>query len=285
MKVTLNITDDITLSPLAGTTEIQVNCSVAKPITITLPLVKNCSESLTIVVNDTGNNSETNAIHVVSQGDNIATGDTSIKTNGGGITLKNNCSNAWYTVDTANYTFVPYTGATQNVNLGGKTLALGGITSSNVINTAQITNNAVTTAKILDGNVTSAKLAAGAGLAALFTSGVGVNESYIKTADETATALLTADGDTICLVVVHVDTTFSDGDDGTQPIFSLANNGVDFMADSVLTDATVGTTLVFATKVLDEDILSITAIPAVEATNELENGAITVTIISVPASS
>jgi hypothetical protein len=115
--------------------------------------------------------------------------------------------------------------------------------------------------------------------------GVGVNESYIRTSDETATVLLTADGDTACIVMVKVDTTFSDGFDGAQPEFSLANDGVDFMADTVLVDATAGTTYYYGIKVADTKAITITAVPAIPSTYyDDENGAITVTIISNPIS-
>ena len=159
--------------------------------------------------------------------------------------------------------------------------------ATDAVETAKIKDANVTTAKIADSAVTQAKLAAGAGLAALFTSGIAANEGYDKTADETDTPVLAAngasEGDRVALVIVHVDETFADGDDGAQPTFALAvGGGGPFMANTVLADAVAGTVLVFAVAVPEEDAVEITAVPATPATNQLEAGAITVTVLALP---
>lgn len=133
---------------------------------------------------------------------------------------------------------------------------------------------------IANGAVTQAKLAPGAG-------GSGVQESYLRNADETETPIFTAVGDTICTVVVKVDTTFSDGFDGAQPEFSLnvggALYGNVFMPDTVLVNKASGTTFVYGVRVPAGDSIQITAVPAIPSTYyDDDNGAITVTVVAVP---
>jgi hypothetical protein len=151
-----------------------------------------------------------------------------------------------------------------------------------------IQTDAVTETKILDGAVTEAKLAAGAGLAALFTSGIAANESYDKTANTgngTESTIIAADpaDARAVLVIVHVDETFSDGDDGTQPTFAIATSGASpIMADTVLDDATEGETYVYGANLPATETVELTATPAVTATDTNDAGAVTITVIALP---
>lgn len=151
-----------------------------------------------------------------------------------------------------------------------------------------IQTDAVETAMIEDGAVTSDKLAAGAGLAALFTSGNGANISYTKEANTdngTSSTVLAVDETTerTALVMVHVDETFDNGDDGSQPTFELKiQDGAVFAATSDFTGATAGTVKVYGVSVTQSKEIEITAVPAGVASDGNQAGGITVTVLAVP---
>jgi hypothetical protein len=219
-----------------------------------------------------------------------------------GTALKFWNKSSWITVDTSiSGSFVELTDTPANytsaenkilkVNNAGTAVEfveLSGDITINATGVTTIQTDAVTETKILDGAVTEDKLAAGAGLAALFTSGIAANESYDKTADTgngTESTIIAADpaDARAVLVIVHVDETFSDGDDGTQPTFAIATSGASsIMANTVLDDATEGETYVYGANLPATETVELTATPAVTATDTNDAGAVTITVIALP---
>lgn len=134
--------------------------------------------------------------------------------------------------------------------------------------------------------------ASGAALATLFSSGAAANKAYDKTADTSdatdATVLAAngeGDGDRVALVIVQVTEVFATEDAKTdvQPVFELSveDEKVAFMGDTVLIDAAEGAMFVFPVVVPEEKAILIDATPG----GEVSTGAITVTVLALPAES
>lgn len=138
-------------------------------------------------------------------------------------------------------------------------------------------------ASIEEGTTPLAALDSGAGLAAIIAAGLGATEAYDNTTVGAQTLLAangTSEGDRTVLIVVHVDEAFDNGDGG-QAVFIIGQTGTTnkFMANTVLVDATAGTTLVLAGTLTEETALLVTG----TAATGTGTGGISVTVLALPS--
>lgn len=121
---------------------------------------------------------------------------------------------------------------------------------------------------------------ASAGIASVLAGGLGASASYVKTDTGTKTLLAAhATKDRACLVVVHVDQVFANGDT-SQLILKIGETSTieKCAASSVFTNAANGTTFVFAfTNTSTKAVLATLTAAAGTGT-----GAATITVLAIP---
>ena len=157
------------------------------------------------------------------------------------------------------------------------------IKASGWVTTARIEDGAVSDIKIDDGAITTAKLDSGAGVAALITAGGGASKGYTATSDGIDILLAEnepAEGNRVVLIIVTVTEAFST-EDTSQPTFKIGEAGEDdkFAATTLLIDAALNSTFVLAGVLTENKDLIVTA---TERGNELDTGAINVTVLALP---
>lgn len=136
-------------------------------------------------------------------------------------------------------------------------------------------------ASIVAATIPNAALAANGGLAALIGAGLGASANYTKATSGAQTLLAGAVGDRSVIIVVDVSETFANGN-GAQPTFQIGQTGTaaKFADTTAFTNKTAGTVLTFAGTLTSGDDLIVTG---VAGTGTTETGAISVTVLALPA--